>query len=299
MVTRKDPPSAAKAKRAAGTDPDPEPGGAPDESTPTRGKPVTSGKPRSAKKTGASVTDSDGEVSSRSVGRSRGMSDGPRTRGGWDAVGTAAARRERQDTAGTDRGERTRVALIEAALRVFERDGYFEARVQDIVKEAGVSHGTFYTYFSSKRDILGAITTEFRSLVEAAVSRDSSRGDRVAALRRSNERYLDVYENNHAVMALIEHLATFDPELHAVRLARRRYHVERVAATIRRWQKEGVADPDVDPATTAGALVSMLSNFSYWWFVGGDSYDRDQATETLTRIWARAVGLKGPQATDD
>ncbi len=220
-------------------------------------------------------------------------STGQRTRGGWESVGTSAARRDRQDTAGTSRGERTRLALIEAARRVFERDGYFEARVQDIVKEAGVAHGTFYTYFSSKRDMLTEITAEFGELVEAAVSRDTSSDpdDRYGVLKTSNERYLNVYKQNHAVMALIEHLATFDPDLHTVRLNRRRYHVSRVAATISRWQDEGLADPDIDPKTTAGALVSMLSNFSYWWFVGGDDYDWDSAAETLTTIWARAVGL--------
>jgi hypothetical protein len=68
-------------------------------------------------------------------------------------------------------------------------------------------------------------------------------------------------------------------------------HVERVAKTIRRWQDHGLADPDIDPRTTAGALVSMLSNFAYWWLVGGDSYDPETAAATLTAIWARAVSL--------
>ena len=70
--------------------------------------------------------------------------------------------------------------------------------------------------------------------------------------------------------------------------------MERVAATIRRWQDRGIADPGIDPHTTAGALVSMLSNFAYWWLAGGDSYDPEAAAATLTGIWARAVGLRRP-----
>jgi hypothetical protein len=65
-----------------------------------------------------------------------------------------------------------------------------------------------------------------------------------------------------------------------------------VAKTIRRWQDHGLADPDLDPRTAAGALCSMLSNFAYWWLVGGDSYDAETAAATLTTLWARAVGLR-------
>jgi len=82
-----------------------------------------------------------------------------------------------------------------------------------------------------------------------------------------------------------------DEEIHRIRLRGRIEHVERVAKTIRRWQEHGLADRDIDPRTTAGALVSMLSNFAYWWLAGGDSYDPETAAGTLTAIWARAVGL--------
>ncbi len=100
---------------------------------------------------------------------------------------------------------------------------------------------------------------------------------------------------NSVIWALAEQVATVDPEIHRIRLRGRRQHVERVANTIRRWQDRGMADPGIDPQTTAGALVSMLSNFAYWWLAGGDSYDPEAAAATLTDIWARAVGLRRPQ----
>jgi AcrR family transcriptional regulator len=114
------------------------------------------------------------------------------------------------------------------------------------------------------------------------------------ALDASNRRYLDAYRENSVIWALAEQVATIDPEIHEIRLRGRRQHVERVAATIRRWQDRGIADPGIDPQTTAGALVSMLSNFAYWWLAGGDSYDPEAAAATLTDIWARAVGLPKP-----
>jgi AcrR family transcriptional regulator len=62
------------------------------------------------------------------------------------------------------RGEKTRLRLLEAGAKVLPARGYHDARVDDIVEAAGVSHGTFYRYFSNKDDF-------FRTLAEAASAR--------------------------------------------------------------------------------------------------------------------------------
>src|SRR5579875_3087156 len=221
-----------------------------------------------------------------------------RTRGGWEPAGTAAARRTAHGERVTAKGLRTREELVAAARRVFERDGYSAARVADIAAEAGVAHGSFYTYFSSKQDVFLAVMRSVGDQFTAAVTPPpaAERADPYQALDRANRRFLDAYRANSAIWALAEQVATIDPRIHRIRLQGRREHVDRVAKAIRRWQDRGLADPDVDPETTAGALVSMISNFAYWWLAGGDSYEPEAAAATLTRIWARAVGLRCPDA---
>jgi AcrR family transcriptional regulator len=54
----------------------------------------------------------------------------------------------------TDRIATRKRELVEAAYKVFCTKGYRTAGVADIVREAGVSHGTFYNYYDSKRHIL-------------------------------------------------------------------------------------------------------------------------------------------------
>ena len=44
--------------------------------------------------------------------------------------------------------------IIEAAVRVFARKGYYNSRVSDIAREAGIAAGTIYLYFKTKDDIL-------------------------------------------------------------------------------------------------------------------------------------------------
>ena len=56
--------------------------------------------------------------------------------------------------------------IIAAAVRVFARRGYFNARVSDIAREAGIAAGTIYLYFDTKEDIL---VTLFRQKMEGFV----------------------------------------------------------------------------------------------------------------------------------
>ncbi len=64
-------------------------------------------------------------------------------------------------------GRKTMRKLLDAAMVVFARRGYHAARVDDIVKVARTSHGTFYLYFSNKEDLLRALVTEAGDVVAA------------------------------------------------------------------------------------------------------------------------------------
>jgi AcrR family transcriptional regulator len=174
-----------------------------------------------------------------------------------------------------------------------ERDGFEQARVADIVAEAGLAHGSFYTYFSSKRALFEDVAEDVRRQVLDAVQPTGSvLASPIEALADSNRRYLEVYRRNGTVYSIMEHLARSDSTFRAGALQRRVDHVNRVAHSIRRWQARGIADPTVDPRATAGALVSMMNNFAFWWIAGGDEYDEQTAVDALNSIWIRAVGLR-------
>lgn len=222
------------------------------------------------------------------------------TRGGQIATGVSADRRARVANGGASaKGVRTRKAIVAAARRVFEETGYIDARVSDIVAEANIAHGSYYTYFSSKQEVFQAVVTEVAAEINDAVAphADDVHGDTWGNLQRANSRYLDVYRRNTKILVLMEQVSTIDPEMHEVRLAGRRRHVSRVMATIIRLQERGLADPTIDPHTTAGALVAMLSAFAYWSTVsGGEEYPPHEVERTVTEIWTRALGVQGSNA---
>ncbi|WP_051062164.1 TetR/AcrR family transcriptional regulator [Ilumatobacter nonamiensis] len=219
--------------------------------------------------------------------------DSTRTRGGWIPVGTAAERRTKHAEHGTDRGRKTRNGIIDAARRVFERMGYLDATVDDIVSEAEVARGSYYTYFPDKLAVFRVVSEAVGKEILAAVSgMPQPAGTTTERLAQSNRQYVEAYREHAAIYGLTEQLATIDPVIHDARLARRQQHAHRVSASIRRWQSAGRADPEIDVDATAAMLVSMTSNFCYWWFVGGEDWETERAVETLTSNWIRVLGLR-------
>src|SRR5688572_3993102 len=58
------------------------------------------------------------------------------------------------------RGQRTVRRLLDAAARVLRKRGYHNLRVDDVVRAAKTSHGTFYLYFANKEDLLRALVVD-------------------------------------------------------------------------------------------------------------------------------------------
>src|SRR3990167_2210529 len=75
--------------------------------------------------------------------------------------------------------------IIDAAVRVFARKGYYNARVSDVAKEAGIAAGTIYLYFKTKDDILVTLFREKMAQFVATLRRSiADEPDAVAKLRR-------------------------------------------------------------------------------------------------------------------
>lgn len=186
----------------------------------------------------------------------------------------------------TERGRRTRTALLTAARQAFEEHGFDDCRMNDIADAAGVSHGTVYTYFGSKEDILGQVIDEL--IVELQDDLRTTAKDPMARIGEANRRYLKAYLDNRRLLAVVEQASVTDPDL-GERLSqfRSRYHA-RVTAALRRLQEQGRVAPDLQPDVAATALCAMVEGFSRYW----PRPLTDDINATLTRLWVNALGLR-------
>jgi AcrR family transcriptional regulator len=77
-----------------------------------------------------------------------------RTPPGRPSLGGGTPARDRELRA---QGRETVRKLLEAGMIEFEERGFQGLRVDDVVHRAGISHGTFYLYFSNKEDLFRAL----------------------------------------------------------------------------------------------------------------------------------------------
>ena len=66
------------------------------------------------------------------------------------------------------RGQRTRHRILEAALDVFGREGYYRAAIAPITEQAGVSRAAFYQYFAGKEDVFRHLADQMERAFAAA-----------------------------------------------------------------------------------------------------------------------------------
>ncbi|MFH5211671.1 TetR/AcrR family transcriptional regulator [Antrihabitans spumae] len=196
----------------------------------------------------------------------------------------------------TQRGNRTRAALIEAARVVFERDGYVDARLTDIAKEANCATGSFYTYFAGKDEILAAVLEIAQEdMLHPGTGRVAPADDPHAVIEASNRAYFEAYQRNSRLMGLLEQVSNVDPAFRELRRRRSDAFVQRNARSIADLQRRGLADRELDAELASRALSSMISRLAYGAFVvgdgPGDSATFEQLVFTATRIWTNALRI--------
>lgn len=208
------------------------------------------------------------------------------------SVGFAQAMQPRE-LPSTQRGLRTRAKLVEAARRVFERDGFLDARLVDITTEAGISAGSFYTYFDSKEEVFVAVLGEVEQEMLNPEMREVPEGDDpVAIIRASNRAYLESYQRFAGFMRLLEQVASIDEDFRERRRLRGQAFVQRNARSIARLQESGIAKSDIDPMLASTFLSGMVARAAYSRFVLGESWSLDEMVESLTQLWADALRIE-------
>jgi AcrR family transcriptional regulator len=195
------------------------------------------------------------------------------------------------DSPRRSRGEQTAARLRDAARAVFAERGYAPARVEDIVAVAGVSHGTFYTYFDNKAGVLDALIELTASDLEAAVSEPWEGPDVVATIAAVIDRFVAIFGEHAAVIQPWLEASVLESHFRQRLREVRGSYVNRVAEQLR----PVLAGSRHDPTTAAAALVAMVEGYATQQMAADDAQARADTVRTLTALWFG--GLRGMQET--
>lgn len=157
------------------------------------------------------------------------------------------------------RSRQKRDLILSAAAQLFAQRGYDATTADDIAEEAGVSVGTFYSYFRNKRQVFLALYVTVLESVEAlGISNIDFSVEPRQALRELVKRSLTrspLYYGLHSAWA---ELAARDPELNALSERFTETLYQQILTAVRRVVVQGMAWRDLDAEEASCAITLLL-----------------------------------------
>ena len=180
------------------------------------------------------------------------------------------------------RGRNTKRRLLDAGATVLAAKGYHATRVDDVVKLAETSHGTFYLYFSNKEELFRALAAEvaedMQALAEALGPLRAGPAGR-AHLQQWIAEFVELYRKHGPVIR-----AWTEAEIGGSEFGRLGTDLLTQFTGVIVGRITEVAPPDLDPAIASLVLVAMLERLNYYALTNQVRVEPDDIAETLARV---------------
>ena len=195
-----------------------------------------------------------------------------------------------QATSETGVAAERRRQILDAAVRVFARQGFHGSRVSDIADEAGVAYGLLYHYFRSKDQLLSTVFSERWKLmleaIEAADQREASGREKLDDIAGF---IVGSYHRDPDLMkVIIVEVTRAANSFGRTHLDEIRQAFDGIAAIVAAAQAKGEFRADADPQFAAMSFYGVVEQALTAWIFGqlGDTEDeiarvREQIVATV------------------
>jgi TetR/AcrR family fatty acid metabolism transcriptional regulator len=175
----------------------------------------------------------------------------------------------------TFRGTSKRERILRAAVDVFAEHGYFNAKVAQIAKAAGVADGTIYLYFDGKEDLLITIFREHTRNYLRALEQQMANVNRAEErLRIAIRHHLETLGRDRALAVVsqveLRHSLKFMSLLSQEEIAD---YLNIIRKIVESGQQEGVFRRTVHPQLVAKAVFGVLDEMVTSWMLSEKDYD--------------------------
>ncbi|WPO69191.1 MULTISPECIES: TetR/AcrR family transcriptional regulator [unclassified Streptomyces] len=196
-----------------------------------------------------------------------------------------------------DRVAARKTQIFEAAAAVFARQGYHNARMDDVVKAAGVSKGGLYWYFKSKEELATGLVhqmlTHEADAMQAAMAGETPAADRLQHLVRAFAG--DLTKNPDRAPLALELLALGRtiPDIRACFDSHHEQFVEHIATLLAQMNGAGPDAPDTH--TAALAFASMIDGMVLRWTLARSPFDLENTLWEATQVLLRGMAMPQPR----
>jgi TetR/AcrR family fatty acid metabolism transcriptional regulator len=185
--------------------------------------------------------------------------------------------------------------ILEAAVKVFAQQGFFQSTISQIAREAGVADGTIYLYFKNKDDILlqffGYKTKQvFHSFREEVDKADSARDK----LRNLIRRHLEEFQNDKNMAVVYQAEARSNSRLVERQLQEMsKMYLDITAEIIEQGQEEGQIRKDLYVSLVKRFILGAVEEVINTWVLSGGKYDLVSMAEPLVDLIFRGIRSGG------
>jgi AcrR family transcriptional regulator len=188
------------------------------------------------------------------------------------------------------KGLRTKSRILDEAKRLMLEKGYDGTTISDITEASGIRRASFYTYFTSKQDVLLAIghDAEEAGKIAAEGLRRLSSESSIEDVALWVDEYFAFWDEHGSFVHAAIQAAYMNPELREWS-----ENAEMMGARILGQAllklRGGRRIPGVDPLIQGLAILSMMERFWYHWRVAGAPIKQSAVARSIAQlIWASA-----------
>jgi TetR/AcrR family transcriptional repressor of uid operon len=180
--------------------------------------------------------------------------------------------------------------ILDSAEHCFARAGFHRCTMQDICKEAGVSPGALYVYFSSKEALIAGIAERNRADFAARFAVLADRGDVVEALHTLAQHYF-IDEPVHKQLMCIEIgvEATRNPQVGEIYQSVDQYICTSFEALFARLKAEGRINPSLD-VTSLSHVFQVIGDGLFWRRATDPDFDAERTIPAVMRTIEMLLG---------
>ncbi|MCA1988209.1 MAG: TetR family transcriptional regulator [Desulfarculus sp.] len=191
--------------------------------------------------------------------------------------------------------------IIEAAVKVFAKNGFYNSKVSEIARAAQVADGTIYLYFQNKDDILISLFEEEMQLilerVRAAVAAEKNPAKK---LERFAIAHLSLVEENQELAEIIQveirQSSKFMRGYDNVNFAQ---YLNIISDIIKEGQAAGVFRPEVRPGIAKRAFFGALDEMSRYWVLSSTKkYSIIEAAREISNFFLSGITVCADKAAD-
>jgi TetR/AcrR family transcriptional regulator, fatty acid metabolism regulator protein len=185
--------------------------------------------------------------------------------------------------------------ILDAAVRVFARTGFYNSRVSDIAREAGIASGTIYLYFKTKDDILVTLFREkMAGFVDRARKAIADERDAVAKLRRLVRLHFETLESHPDLAEVVQvELRQGQKFFRGASAHEVSAYFDLIAAVLQEGVAAGVFRSDLPVKVATKMLFGAMDQVTTSWVLGKRGYRLADAAEPVANIFLKGVSRDG------